>query len=293
MRRWCRNGLCLLAIGLLLVGAVVKAQQVYLLGTGYAPRDAALYDALTASGFQVTLGVPYRDFNGSQNLSQYQVVVLVGAGNYDDMPPAGQDRLREWVRNGGGLVTLEWSIWATGEVNRFLILRALFPAVYDGSTRYRPSIQYRRLVSDPVLDRGLAPIFTLGEGHESSLRAKPGAVRYYASDYPNSETGVIGWTYQNGRVISLSVAPGYALDPMPQSLTFRQLFANAVQWAANLTCTPSVGDVNRNGCVDDADLLEVLFAFGTTGISDADVNCDGVVDDADLLEVLFHFGNGC
>jgi hypothetical protein len=25
----------------------------------------------------------------------------------------------------------------------------------------------------------------------------------------------------------------------------------------------------------------------------ADVNCDGIVDDADLLEVLFAFGSGC
>jgi hypothetical protein len=24
-----------------------------------------------------------------------------------------------------------------------------------------------------------------------------------------------------------------------------------------------------------------------------DVNCDGVVDDADLLQVLFNFGSGC
>lgn len=51
-------------------------------------------------------------------------------------------------------------------------------------------------------------------------------------------------------------------------------------------------DVDGNGCVDDADLLEVLFNFGGTGGS-ADVNCDGVVDDADLLEVLFNFGSGC
>ncbi len=53
-------------------------------------------------------------------------------------------------------------------------------------------------------------------------------------------------------------------------------------------------DVNRDGCVDDADLLEVLFAFGSQGIlNPADVNNDGTVDDADLLEVLFHFGSGC
>lgn len=55
------------------------------------------------------------------------------------------------------------------------------------------------------------------------------------------------------------------------------------------------GDVNRSGCVDDADLLAVLFAFGNTGsnLGGVDTNCDEVVDDADLLTVLFQFGSGC
>jgi hypothetical protein len=54
-----------------------------------------------------------------------------------------------------------------------------------------------------------------------------------------------------------------------------------------------VGDVDCNGCIDDADLLAVLFAFGQTGNLPEDVNRDGIVDDADLLEVLFNFGSGC
>ncbi|MEN3002443.1 MAG: hypothetical protein ABDI19_11465 [Armatimonadota bacterium] len=54
------------------------------------------------------------------------------------------------------------------------------------------------------------------------------------------------------------------------------------------------GDVNGNGCTDDADLLAVLFRFGQAGSNlPEDLNRDGVVDDADLLTVLFHFGNGC
>jgi probable HAF family extracellular repeat protein len=52
------------------------------------------------------------------------------------------------------------------------------------------------------------------------------------------------------------------------------------------------GDVNRDRTVDDADLLAVLFAFGSSD-PDADQNDDGVVDDADLLIVLFNFGSGC
>ncbi|GIV10030.1 MAG: hypothetical protein KatS3mg019_2121 [Fimbriimonadales bacterium] len=54
-----------------------------------------------------------------------------------------------------------------------------------------------------------------------------------------------------------------------------------------------VGDVNSDGCVDDADLLEMLFAFGAPGYNLRDLNWDGAIDDADLLLVLFAFGNGC
>jgi len=38
----------------------------------------------------------------------------------------------------------------------------------------------------------------------------------------------------------------------------------------------------------------VLFAFGNTGTNlPEDLNGDGTVDDADLLTVLFAFGSGC
>ena len=53
------------------------------------------------------------------------------------------------------------------------------------------------------------------------------------------------------------------------------------------------GDANRDGRVDDADLLIVLFQFGQSGFGlQGDVNNDGTVDDADLLIVLFNFGCG-
>jgi probable HAF family extracellular repeat protein len=60
-------------------------------------------------------------------------------------------------------------------------------------------------------------------------------------------------------------------------------------------CRGHNGDVDGNGCVDDADLLAVLFAFGNSGevLGRTDVNCDGIADDADLLQVLFNFGSGC
>ncbi|MCS6923445.1 MAG: hypothetical protein NZM10_03615 [Fimbriimonadales bacterium] len=60
-----------------------------------------------------------------------------------------------------------------------------------------------------------------------------------------------------------------------------------------LRMNPVLGDVNEDDCIDDADLLLVLFNFGATGDLPADLNQDRVVDDADLLLVLFNFGAGC
>jgi len=75
-------------------------------------------------------------------------------------------------------------------------------------------------------------------------------------------------------------------------------YGNAQSWVYILDlygCNEHNGDIDNNRCVDDADLLAVLFAFGQSGenLGRVDVNCDRVVDDADLLIVLFNFGSGC
>ncbi|MDW8107560.1 MAG: hypothetical protein RMK45_08785, partial [Armatimonadota bacterium] len=49
------------------------------------------------------------------------------------------------------------------------------------------------------------------------------------------------------------------------------------------------GDLNGDDRINNADLLIVLFAFGSND-SNADANGDGTVNNADLLLVLFNFG---
>ena len=60
--------------------------------------------------------------------------------------------------------------------------------------------------------------------------------------------------------------------------------------ATTLDFSLTLGDVNGDNIIDDADLLAVLFEFGNSTNAPADVNGDGIVDDADLLTVLFNFG---
>lgn len=60
--------------------------------------------------------------------------------------------------------------------------------------------------------------------------------------------------------------------------------------ATPLNLSLTLGDVDGNNIIDDADLLAVLFSFGANTNDPVDLNGDGVVDDADLLIVLFNFG---
>jgi hypothetical protein len=92
---------------------------------------------------------------------------------------------------------------------------------------------------------------------------------------------------QNCARVGFFHVAGFTGDQQPIA-TFKYLRMTNVRLAFQ-------GDVDCNGCVDDADLLAVLFAFGSTGDAclGEDVNKDGVVDDADLLAVLFNFGSGC
>jgi hypothetical protein len=107
-----------------------------------------------------------------------------------------------------------------------------------------------------------------------------------------SQQGPKQWDDDNptdGQLTAPDECYDYTYNTCPSPLGASMAF-----WAATPSCQPSNGDVDGNGCVDDADLLAVLFAFGNTGSGLAeDTNCDQVVDDADLLDVLFNFGNGC
>ncbi len=100
-----------------------------------------------------------------------------------------------------------------------------------------------------------------------------------------------GVTFATGGAFNLGGTVGQPDASNPLTGGFYSLTGGF--WFAS--CLISNGDVDANSCVDDADLLAVLFAFGNSGevLGREDVNCDGVVDDADLLQVLFNFGRGC
>ena len=143
---------------------------------------------------------------------------------------------------------------------------------------------------------------TFGECPQATLDylngANPAGVRF--CDAPTNEVwySTLNVSGQSGvRYVALVIPQGnqYNNDP---DLRASNRVANSLRYT-NFTDVRVIagpagpeGDVNGDGCVDDADLLIVLFNFGNAG-GQGDVNSDNIVDDADLLIVLFNFGAGC
>ena len=142
---------------------------------------------------------------------------------------------------------------------------------------------------------------TFGECPQATLDYLNGAnsagVRF--CDDPTNEVwySTLNVSGQSGvRYVALVIPQGnqYGQDPTlnASSRTTSSLRYTNITDVRVIAQVGPEGDVNGDGCVDDADLLIVLFNFGNAG-GQGDVNRDGIVDDADLLIVLFNFGSGC
>ncbi len=88
----------------------------------------------------------------------------------------------------------------------------------------------------------------------------------------------------------------YAVSEDGRYIVGQGVNATARRYEGFVLDTWRTGDTNGDGCIDDSDLLAVLFAFETRGTGHTrheDINKDGTVADRDLLSVLLHFGEGC
>lgn len=169
-------------------------------------------------------------------------------------------------------------------------------------------------------NRAFRWVATSNGGRMEDLGVLPGGAVSYAYDVSADGKVVVGeardssgnmhafrWTEERG-IEDLNISYAHLLPPNSILITAEAISSDGRyivgegynsstrRFEAFLldTCVPHNGDVDNNGCVDDADLLAVLFAFGGTSKLDrADINCDGVVDDVDLLTMLFNFGAGC
>jgi hypothetical protein len=128
---------------------------------------------------------------------------------------------------------------------------------------------------------------------EGKLRGRVTPIACQTNPYnPNWQKVTLRFDENGGNENNFLYVEGY-LFCVQNSQAFATAIINNMDWDAyGGGFTGVFGNVNDDNIVDDADLLQVLFNFGTNDIG-SDANGDGIVDDADLLTVLFNFGASC
>jgi hypothetical protein len=128
---------------------------------------------------------------------------------------------------------------------------------------------------------------------EGKLRGRVTPIACQTNPYnPNWQKVTLRFDENGGDANNFLRVEGY-LFCLEQPFAYAEAIIDTMDWEAyGGGFTGVFGNVNGDGVVDDADLLQVLFNFGTNDIG-SDANGDGIVDDADLLTVLFNFGASC
>jgi hypothetical protein len=123
-----KNRLAALTITLLFVVPSLHAQDIFIL------HDASTQDSiaaiLTDADMNVVIGGPYWELT-DQDLSEYSMVILLnGVAWTSSVPQSGQDNLRQYILDGGMMLSTEWISWS-GSTNQ--TLNSIIPISYGGS----------------------------------------------------------------------------------------------------------------------------------------------------------------
>jgi probable HAF family extracellular repeat protein len=273
----------------------VSADGAVVVGWAVNAEWQSLAFRWTASGGMQDLGtLPGGRYSGAYGVSADGAVVVGSAVN-----AAGQRRAFRWTAAGGmqDLGTMGYNhSWAYGVSADGSVVVGV-ASYYDYSSGYYERA-FRWTASGGMQDLGTLPGGRYSEAYGVSADGSVvvgvsggHAFRWTASGGMEDLNTTYARLLTNGSVLSVA----RAISPNGRFIVGDGYNAATERHEAFLLDTgfPLRGDVDRNGCVDDADLLQVLFAFGGRGYRNEDLNWDGTVDDADLLIVLLHFGNGC
>ena len=128
---------------------------------------------------------------------------------------------------------------------------------------------------------------------EGALQARVTPIQCQNNPYnPDWQKVTLQFEENGGDANNFLRVEGYLLC-LEESFAFATAIIDTMDWEAlGGGFTGVFGNVNGDNIVDDADLLQVLFNFGSNDAA-SDANGDGIVDDADLLTVLFNFGASC
>ena len=191
------NLILLFVVLVLSVRSMSVGQNVLILEDGGTQDSVAAI--LSRAGYTVTLGGPYWTYTGV-GINLYRLVIFLDGVVYGNlMPDSVQSRIRNYVGNGGGLLTTEWILWDGDNYN---ILRPILPAKYGGTYAYSSEL-YRKsathAISQNLPDSFLVPTDWSFSATVRDTAATKQAITVFSG--AQSGDAVVAGRYGNGKVV--------------------------------------------------------------------------------------------
>ena len=282
----------------LALAAPAPAANIYIFASGDTQTDSAVVQALTAYGHTCTLGVQYMHFDGTISLAPYQAVYLQASANWyaGELPAAGATQLRNWVQNGGRLVTSEWATYYSTPGEAFAGIATLLPLQPATAYSSADSTTFTRATPDAVIGAGLPLTFLMPltdyTGTEIYTVAKSGATTYYTTAGGTQYAGLAGWSRGSGSVFSFSTTGG------PRQFTngfFPGLLSNVM---GPIVRPPCYANCDSSTTVPLLNTLDFICFLNRFAAGDSYANCDGsttapVLNVLDFSCYMNRFAGGC
>ncbi len=239
----------------------VSTRKIYVLKGGHKDSDQAVIDTLRGCGWNVTEGDETPKWDGSQaNLNDFDAVVILHNANWaEPLPAAGAQAIRDYIRQGGGVVTSEWFTYGIFFGSPLLPLSPV--GEYCGWNN-ASTTTYTQVTPDPVINNGLPTSFSFSlssfAGTESCFVTKSGATVFYSSSNGGGRPGspgLLGWNVENGRIISFSTLAG---KTELENANYAQLLCNTDAWVARRSDFAAAGRVTTS---DGRPLADAELAF--------------------------------
>lgn len=141
-----KRKLFILFIPAVFIALSAQAQEILILND--AQTQDSIMTILTDAGLTVEDGGPYWQFT-DRDISGFSLVILLnGVAWTNAVPQAGQDNLRQFIFNGGMMLSTEWISWS-GATNQ--TLNSIIPVRYGGSWS-TGSETYTVMAEHPITD---------------------------------------------------------------------------------------------------------------------------------------------
>ncbi len=170
--------------------------------------EAGFLSVLERAGADVDLGGSYRAFDG-EDLGQYDVVIFLNGVDWrGNMDQEAQNSLRDWVADGGALLTTEWLMWS-GSANE--TITDILPVTYGGSWASSGET-YERVTDHPIADGLPREFSTPSSWSYSTTELDPDPAKEAVVIFAGSRSGdaVTAGRHEDGRVVHWNMGGAYS-----------------------------------------------------------------------------------